>query len=134
MFAGPSGNWMVDDLLPTLERAGVGPGTPNDGVGPDTSGLHAQLDQVVATARTELDSRRLAHDATIEQLLAEPTERLRSWVGRRHEQGSLVDESRRRERDRYTRDIRTDTEELIESMRTTGQPPVRVLAVLVGAT
>ncbi len=133
VFAGPSGAWMVDDLLPTLERARVGPGMPNDGVEVDTAGLQSQLGEVVAEARRELGDRRTAHDAYIEDVLREPTVRLQSWVGKRHEQASLFDEGRRRERDRLTRDVRTDTEALIASMRTTGQPLVRLLAVLVEA-
>ena len=41
------------------------------------------------------------------------------------------DERHRADRDRYTRSVVEDTTALIESMRTTGQPLIRVLAVLV---
>ncbi|MEQ8717735.1 MAG: helicase-related protein [Acidimicrobiales bacterium] len=122
----------VDDMFEALTDAGVTSGTPNPGTELGTDPLEAHLDAVVTIARDELARRRTEHDQKIEDLLAEPAERLASWK-KRHDQLSLgLDERRRRDREKYAGSVRDDTEELIESMRTEGEPLVRVVAVLVG--
>lgn len=135
VFPGPSGALMVDDLFATLDRARVGPSMPNDGRPIDLGPLEARLagdDGVVAVARAELERRRRSYDAALDERLAEPTERLERWLGE-FEQLSLGLEGARRDRRTRERDaVRADTERLIESMRTAGQPMVRLLAVIVG--
>jgi hypothetical protein len=132
VFAGPSGALMVDDLFATLERAGVGPSMPNDGQSVDLTPLTDQLDDVVATARAELKRRRDEYDAELDERLTAPTERLDRWL---NESGQLTLGLEGPQRDRRNKErdvVRTDTQRLIESMRTAGEPLVRVLAVLVG--
>jgi hypothetical protein len=134
VFAGPSGALMVDDLFATLERGGVGPSMPNDGRPIDVTPLAAQLDDVVATARVELERRRTDYDQELDERLAAPTERLERWL---NESGQLTLGLEGPQRDRRNKErevVRTDTQRLIESMRTAGEPLVRVLAVLVGRT
>lgn len=121
----------VDDLFATLERAGVGPAMPNTGAGFDQAALRAMVPDVVAAARVELDRRRAEHDHRIDQLLAAPTDRLDQWVQRSNQLAFQLDERRRSSRERYVGDVRDQTRRLIESLRTTGEPLVRVLAVLV---
>ena len=132
VFAGPSGALMVDDLFATLKRAGVSPSMPNDGQPVDLFPLTNQLDDVVATARAELKRRRDEYDAELDQRLTAPTERLERWL---NESGQLTLGLEGPQRDRRNKErevVRTDTQRLIESMRTAGEPLVRVLAVLVG--
>ncbi len=121
----------VEDLFDVLTRAGVGPGMANTGPEVDDAALRALVPAVVAAARDELDSRRTAHDARIEELLAEPSNRLAAWARRSNQLALELDDRRRGTRERYVGDVRRSTERLIESLRTTGDPLVRVLAVLV---
>ena len=132
VYAGPSGVLKVDDLFDTLKEAGVSPSMPNDGQPIDLAPLVAQLDDVVETARAELQRRRDDHDAALTERLAAPTERLQRWLDE-SQQLSLGLEGEQRDRRTKERDsVRNDTERLIESARTTGEPLVRILAVLVG--
>ncbi len=85
----------------------------------------------MAAARAELARRKDAHEAELDRRLAEPAERLDGWVARSRQLAFSFDERRRRDREHYTRSVAADTTQLIESMRTAGQPLVRVLAVLV---
>ncbi len=65
-------------------------------------------------------------------MLAAPTERLERWL---NESGQLTLGLEGPQRDRRNKErdvVRTATQRLIESMRTAGEPLVRVLAVLVG--
>jgi hypothetical protein len=126
------GSTVVVDLFDALHRAGVTAAMPNSGRSIDLDALAARLPDAVAAARSELESRRGAHDARIEERLNEPQDRLKRWTHASHQLAFDFDERRRRERDDYTRAVRTDTETLIDSLRTAGQPMIRVLAVLVG--
>jgi ERCC4-related helicase len=126
------GSTVVVDLFDALGRAGVHPRMPNPGRVLDLSGLRSQLPDAVAAARAELERRRAAHDALVEERLAEPLERLQRWTTASHQLAFDLDERRRREEERKTRTIRDDTQVLIDSLRTAGQPMIRVLAVLVG--
>jgi len=132
VFAGPSGALMVDDLFATLTRAGVGPSMPNDGKPVDVAPLTAQLDNVVNVARAELQQRRDAHDVALTERLAGPSDRLQRWLNESMQLSQALDGPVRDRRDDERENVRVDTERLIESMRTAGEPLVRVLAVLVG--
>jgi ERCC4-related helicase len=134
VFQGPSGSWMVDDLFATLQRADVGPDMPNDGTPVDTTAISGQLTEVVTAAREELDRRLAVHDAAIEERLAAPAGRLHRWVDATHQLMLDLDDRHRPERDRYKDAVADDTTRLIESMKTSGQPLIRVLAVLVGSS
>jgi hypothetical protein len=122
---------LITDMFEELRRAGVGPGMPNTGQAVDTAPLTAALNGVVEASRAELRRRRAAHDAQVEALLAAPAERLGEWVQRSNQLAFQLDERRRNQRERQVGEVRNDTERLIESLRTTGDPMIRVLAVLV---
>lgn len=125
------GEHRIEDLFEALRRAGVGPGMPNTGQPIDTTPLTAALPGVVEASRRELGRRRAAHDDQVEALLAAPTERLGEWVQRSNQLAFQLDERRRNQRERQVGEVRNDTQRLIESLRTTGDPMIRVLAVLV---
>jgi len=125
------GTHRIEDLFEVLRRAGVGPGMANTGVDVDTTPLTAELDGVVEASRAELHRRRAAHDARVEELLAAPTERLAEWVQRSNQMAFELDERRRGLKERQVGEVRDDTQSLIASLRTTGDPMIRVLAVLV---
>jgi superfamily II DNA or RNA helicase len=130
---GPDGV-LVSDLFQTLARAGVAGGMVNPGQSVSTETLSPHVPIAVAAAREALASRRAEHDKTLAELLSTPSERLSAWRRQSHQLAFALDDKRRRERDRYTSTVTQDTEALIESMRTVGEPLVRVLAVLVGAS
>lgn len=127
----PDGGHRITDLFEELRRAGVGPGMPNTGEPVDTAPLTTVLGGVVEASRAELRRRRAEHDAQVEVLLTKPSERLGEWVQRSTQLAFQLDERRRNQKERQVGEVRTDTERLIESLRTTGDPMIRVLAVLV---
>ncbi len=122
----------VSDLFEVLDRAGVRPGMPNPGITTDPVLLEAAIPGVVQRARDELLERREVHDAEIEALLKAPRERLDFWVDRSGQLMLEIEDKRRRsDRERHIGEVRTATQRLIESLRTSGEPMIRVLAVLV---
>lgn len=125
------GDHRITNMFEELRRAGVGPGMPNTGQPVDAAPLTAALQDVVDAGRAELRRRRAAHDAQVEELLAAPADRLGDWVQRSNQLAFQLDERRRSQRERQVSEVRNDTERLIESLRTTGDPMIRVLAVLV---
>jgi superfamily II DNA or RNA helicase len=129
---GPDGT-LVSDLFATLARAGVTRDMVNPGRSLGLDDLARHLPAAVHAARDELERRRGAHDRALADLLETPRRRLDAWQRRTNQLALLLDDRRRIERDRRTRSVVDDTTALIESMRTVGQPLVRVLTVLVGA-
>jgi superfamily II DNA or RNA helicase len=132
---GPDGT-IVSDLFETLRRAGVHSQMPNPGRDLDLDTLTGHVPTAVAAAREAVAEVRATHDERLEELLDEPRQRLEDW---RLGSGQLalkldLDERRRTERERHIQSVVDDTHRLIDSMRTAGQPLVRVLAVLTGAT
>jgi hypothetical protein len=129
----PGGAAAIEDLFDVLERAGVKPRMPNAGRVPDLGALSGLLSGVVDSARAELGRRRADHDAEVEELLKAPAERLDAWVHQSNQLAFDLDDRRRGSRERHVGEVRNDTRRLIESLRTTGDPMIRVLAVLVPA-
>lgn len=127
----PDGGHVVSDLFEELRRAGVGPGMANTGHQVDLAPLTARLSGVVDAGRDELRRRRADYDATVEALLTSPSERLEEWVQRSTQLALGLDDRRRGQRERQVDEVRAHTEALIDSLRTTGDPMIRVLAVLV---
>lgn len=126
---GPDGT-IVSDLFATLNRAGVTTTMSNSGRDLPLGKLAAHVPVAVAAARDELKARRAAHDVALDELLEGPRQRLVEWRRGSNQLALALDERRRSEKDRYTRSVVEDTTSLIDSMRTTGEPLVRVLAVL----
>ena len=124
------GQSVIADLFEVLSKAGVRPGMTNPGLPVDLTPLKAKLPAVVEGAKAELERRKDVHEAELDDMLAEPTQRLSDWVKESHQLAFNMDERRRRDREQQTRDVSNDTKALIESMRTVGKPLVRVVAVL----
>ena len=103
----------------------------NPGSAIDVSPLRRALPKVLAAARGELTQRRAAHDAKLNELLAEPAQRLDTWEKQSRALALDLPELQRRQRDRYTSTVRDETRATIDSLRTAGEPLVRVLAVIV---
>ena len=104
----------------------------NPGTESDLGALTELLPGAVDAATAELSRRREEHDTELDRRLDEPTERVRRWVRESNQLAFTMDERRRGLKEKQVGDIRRDTESLIESLRTKGQPLVRVVAVLVG--
>jgi len=124
---------VVGDLFDFLGRAGVGPGMANPGLDVDTGPLLDLVQPAVEAARRELEVRKDGHEAELADKLSAPADRLNRWVDESHRRALKLDEGRRRDADKRTALVRVDTDELIESLRTRGEPLIRVIAVLVGA-
>lgn len=122
----------VSALFEALNAAGVSSTMANPGGDLPLDDLVALLPAAVAAARDHLEASRTEHDRALEEMLTGPRQRLDAWTRRSHDLALRLDDIRRRERDRHTRSVTEDTEALITSMRTAGQPLVRVLAVLTG--
>lgn len=122
---------LITDLFSALAAAGVGPSMFNPGGEVETADLERKLPEVVTAARSELSRLRKEHDQHIDELLAAPTERLQRWVNESNQLALGLDERPRTQRERYVGQVQESTVRLIDSLRTTGDPMVRVLAVLV---
>lgn len=131
--------WMAIDGLPdepqtadmaeVLEQAGVGPAMINTQRPVDRDGLERLIPAAVHAGRAHLEKRRSDYDERIAAPLADYRARLAHW-----EQLSLT-ESTGAQRDRTERRVRatvTEQQHLVDALRTTGEPLLRVLAVLVG--
>ncbi len=125
------GQTVVADLFFALDKAGVKPGMANPGRPTNTTSLEAGVAAAVTAATRHLEQRRAEHDERLDEVLAEPTKRLKDWVDESIRLAFERDERRQREMTKRTREVEADTERLIESMRIVGQPLVRVVAVLV---
>jgi hypothetical protein len=128
------GSSEVTDLFEALDAAGVSADMSNPGANDETmpvAELAKLLPHVVAAARTEIAARREAHDAELVESLEPHVERLREWSQRSNVVAARLDDRRRGERERRIGVIRNDTKALIDSLRTEGEPLIRVLAVLV---
>jgi hypothetical protein len=122
----------VGDLFEVLRAAGVRPGMANPGGTRDTKALAAQLPKVIDAARDELARRRAERDAELDRLLAEPAQRLKSWADTSKGGALALAGAARDHRLKRIHEVERDTSAVIESLRTRGEPLVRVLAVVVG--
>lgn len=127
----PSGP-RVADLFAVLADAGVDTGMVNPGGALPLAELTKGIGPAVAAARDELIRRRAVHDDTLDERLAEPRQRLGTWRQTSNQMAMAFDDRRRRDAHRYTGSVVEDTTALIESLRTAGQPLIRVLAVITG--
>ena len=119
----------VQPMRAVLEAANVGPRMPNTGRAADTEELKTLIIPALDAARNHLARVRQARDVAIAQQLAAHSSRIDGW-----EQQSLFPElTPETGTGRQAKRIRAIAEEqrsLIESLRTTGLPMLRVLAVL----
>ncbi|QBI56470.1 DEAD/DEAH box helicase [Streptomonospora litoralis] len=121
----------VEDMFDVLDRAGVGPNMNNTGGIGDLEPLRKLVDPAVRTAREHLDGHRADYDSAIAADLAEPERKLEEWrqlsLEGLENSGSEWRARRRRGEVEETVDER---QRLMRSMRTVGEPLLRVLAVL----
>ena len=59
-----------------------------------------------------------------------PTERLNAWVNKSNQLAQNLESLRRSDAERYTGEVSRDSRALIDSLRTRGEPLVRVVAAL----
>ncbi|MBE1532627.1 DEAD/DEAH box helicase [Actinomadura algeriensis] len=120
------GRVLPDTMPDLLAAAGVGPDMANTGRPLDLEPLQARLPDAVASARRHLDERRAHYDAEIAGPLDDYRRHLASWQQLSLD-GAHVSQ-RRRDRVDDTMDRQ---QRLLDSLQTTGEPLLRVLAVLV---
>ncbi|WP_248965312.1 DEAD/DEAH box helicase [Sphaerisporangium perillae] len=128
--------WMAvtaDGVLPqvmteVLTKAGVGPQMINTGRRLDLQSLQDQVAEVVATAQVHLESRRAAYEAQVVEPLDSYQRRLMEW-----QQLTLdgVHISQRGRKERLVHETVERQQRLLDSLKITGEPLLRVLAVLV---
>ncbi|WP_241841626.1 SNF2-related protein [Pseudofrankia sp. BMG5.36] len=126
-----------------LKAAGVGPGMTNTQAAFDLAPLRAMVPAAVVEARRHLEAERARWDEQIAEPLDEYLARLDAWVRR-----SLPSDAERRaarqlddrraaaqvtKRERRVRETEARQRELVQRLRTTGEPLLRVLAVLAPA-
>jgi superfamily II DNA or RNA helicase len=126
------GTPVIADLFDALQRANVDANMANPGTSIDVEVLQDRLGDVIEQVRDELEVRRATYEAELAETLAEPQERLDAWQVQSEQLAMDLVEHRRRDRQKVIDTVRSDTAQLIESMRTQGDPLIRVLAVLVG--
>lgn len=130
----PGASEPVGELFQALKEAGVRHDMANPGASVDTAALAKQLPTVIEAARTELERRRNDREVLIERRLEEHRLRRQRWTQGRMDLEERIDNQAKANALRKDRErIEGETDRLIESMRTTGRPLIRVLAVLVGA-
>lgn len=123
-----SGRVLPGKMPDILAAAGVGPDMTNTGRPIDLGPLTARVRDAVATARRHLEERRAHYDAEIVAPLNDYRDHLESW-----RQLTLdVTHASHQERVKARVDDTVERQQrLLKSLRTTGEPLLRVLAVLV---
>ena len=123
-----SGGVLPEEMTDVLARAGVGPQMINTGRAIDLRPLQEQVPQAVAIARKHLEDRRAAYEAEVVEPLDAYRARLDEW-----QQLTLdgVHASHRGRAERRVREVVEGQERLLDSLKITGEPLLRVLAVLV---
>ncbi|WP_241481595.1 hypothetical protein [Nocardiopsis gilva] len=98
----------------------------------DLEPLQKLVEPAVRAAREHLDACRADYDVRIEEQLARPEQQLRQWQQLSLEGigGDPRSERRRREVDATV----AEQERLMKKMRTNGEPLLRILAVVKGAS
>ncbi|MFD8784306.1 DEAD/DEAH box helicase [Kitasatospora sp. NPDC059599] len=115
--------WRMDSAF--LAACGVGPNMPGRDRILDESGLKALVPAAVDAAEAHLRARRAEYDRLIDGYLAPYEDRVQTW-----EQLALEVAGNQHRRREKVEDTATDRRELVRRMRTSGDPMIRVLAVL----
>ncbi|MBL7630427.1 DEAD/DEAH box helicase [Frankia sp. CN6] len=126
-----------------LAAARVGPGMTNTQAAVDLAPLQALVSEVVSTARAHLEARRAEWDAQVTGPLDGYLSRLDRWVQtslplgidqlatQQQDDSQTIRQLTRREQ--RVRDTEKRQRDLVERLHTTGEPLLRVLAVLAPA-
>ena len=128
---GPPHAMRVAEMIPTLQAAGVGPEMINPGGDGDFEQLQKLVEPAVRQAREHLERVRGDYDEQIERLLAEPQQQLRRWEQQTLD-GLPEDGHGQKRRNEVAATVQSQ-QDLMRQMRTTGEPLIRILAVLKGA-
>ncbi|GGQ00536.1 DEAD/DEAH box helicase [Streptosporangium pseudovulgare] len=131
--SGPPGALAVQgrSMVEVLATAGVGPGMVNTGLKPDLEPLQRMVRPAVAVARAHLEESRAHYDAEVTAPLEKYRERLADWEQLTLD-GLHVSQVGRKEAG--VRETADEQRRLLESLETTGEPLLRILAVLIPAT
>ncbi|MEV0230911.1 DEAD/DEAH box helicase [Nonomuraea sp. NPDC050786] len=113
------------DMVEVLRRAGVGPRMINPDRPVDLAPLQELVKPAVDIARVHLEKRRAHYDAEVVRPLELYRERLTDW-----EQLTLDGARTKAQADRARRTA-DEQRRLLDSMQTTGEPLLRILAVLI---
>ncbi|GIG60580.1 helicase [Longispora fulva] len=131
-ISGLPGDPVVRPLGRALEEAGVGPKMPNPNAVVALDDLQKLVPSAIEAARAHLEVQRTHWDEVIAEPLRAYRQRLDQW-----EQDSLFDVAMiAPQRARREKHVRTTVEEqtaLVERLETSGEPMLRLLAVLDGA-
>jgi superfamily II DNA or RNA helicase len=123
----------VRPLLAALQEAAVGPRLGNTGRAPDLPELQQLVVPAVRAGREHMRAVRDDRDAVLVERAGRNERRLRAW--RQQAEQLTIDIAampQRRHREKEVAAVTADTEGLIADLRTSGDPLVRVVAVLVG--
>jgi len=123
----------VRPLLAALQEAAVGPRLGNTGRAPDVAELQQLVVAAVGAGREHMRTVRDDRDAALVERAGRNERRLRAW--RQQAEQLTIDIAampQRRHREKEVAAVTADTEGLIADLRTSGDPLVRVVAVLVG--
>ncbi|MFD0902088.1 DEAD/DEAH box helicase [Actinomadura sediminis] len=123
-----SGRVLPDKMPDILADAGVGPDMTNTGRPIDLDPLTARIPDAVATARRHLEERRAHYDAEIVAPLNDYRDHLESW---RQLTLDIAHVSQRKREETRVDDTVERQQRLLDSLQITGEPLLRVLAVLV---
>ena len=123
---GLPGRVTIRPMDEVLREAGVGPGLSNTGRPGDIVALQELVPAAVSAARDQLLGKRKEWDGVIDEQLREHESRLDKW-----EQLSLL-EIAGSVAEHRVRETATRQRRLADSLRTSGEPYLRVLAVLEG--
>ncbi|MFE0153213.1 DEAD/DEAH box helicase [Nonomuraea sp. NPDC059007] len=121
---------LTDTMTDVLAKAGVGPQMINSGKRLNLVPLQEQLPAAVSSARAHLEARRALYEAEVVAPLDDYRTQLDTW-----EQLTLdgVHISQRTRKEQRVRDTVARQRRLLDSMKITGEPLLRVLAILVPA-
>lgn len=128
------GEMAVRPMFDVLDRAGVSPEMANRSIPFDAAALEAKIEPAVVAAKAHLEQRRADHESELDDLLEAPTKRLDAWVAASRLLAATKSDKQRADEDRRIGTVRDDTAALIASMRTVGQPLVRVVACLTSSS
>ncbi|MBA9002703.1 DEAD/DEAH box helicase [Thermomonospora cellulosilytica] len=127
---GLPGNPQIRDMTEVLAETRVGPDMINTLRRPDVDGLRELIVPAVNAARAHLDRRRDEYAERVTAPLREHRDRVRRWEQQTLD--GLGDDRHAQRRRREVGDTVAEQERLLQSLETTGEPLLRILAVLEG--
>jgi hypothetical protein len=124
-------NPRVGDMTEALRAAGVGPGMVNTGQSGDIPMLQELVPAAIAAARTHLEARRAAYDAKVNEPIEKYRARLATW--KQLSLDVLLVQAQPQTRRDEVQVTAGRLDDLTNSLRTAGEPLLRLLAVIAPA-